>query len=68
MKAKKLKAVIKFYLEGCSNKWDKITDYNYKFQHTYNSFKTAKEPFGLFNTTEGEIDIVFTGVNYQIRI
>ena len=64
----KMKAKIKsnnkiLFSEGSSNKWDKITDsmiINFMNKNTYNSFKQLKEHL-LIDTTEGEIDIVFTG-------
>lgn len=51
------------FSEGCSNKWDKITDcmiINFMNKYTYNSFKQVKNHL-MIDTTEGEIDIVFTG-------
>lgn len=60
------------FSEGCSNKWDKITDsmewnkmtdcmiINFMNKYTYNSFKQENNHL-LIDTTEGEIDIVFTG-------
>lgn len=51
------------FSEGYSNKWDKITDcmiINFMNKYTYNSFKQVKNHL-FIDTTEGEIDIVFTG-------
>ncbi len=51
------------FSEGCSNKWDKITDcmiINFMNKYTYNSFKQVKNHL-FIDSTEGEIDIVFTG-------
>jgi len=50
------------YSEGCSNKWDKIDDcmiINFMNKYTYISFKQVKNHL-FIDTTEGEIDIVFT--------
>ena len=51
------------FSEGYSNKWDKITDnmiINFMNKYTYNSFKQVKNHL-FIDTTEGEINIVFTG-------
>ena len=47
---------------GCSNSWDRITDcmvINFLNKYTYISFKQTKNHLHI-NTTEGEVDIVFT--------
>lgn len=64
MKAKIKKGNEILFLEGYSNKWDKITDsmiVNFMNKYTYNSFKQVDNHL-LINTTEGEVDIVFTGI------
>jgi hypothetical protein len=51
------------FSEGYSNKWGKIADcmiINFINKYTYNSFKQVKNHLFIY-TTEGEIDIIFTG-------
>jgi len=64
MKAKIKTGSQLLFNEGVSNKWNNIDDYmiiNFIRKYTYDSFKQIKNHL-LINTTEGEIDIVFTGV------
>ena len=63
MKAKIKNGEQILFTEGFSNKWDNITDcmiINFKNKYTYISFKQLKNHL-FIDTTEGEIDIVFTG-------
>lgn len=51
------------FTQGCSNDWSDIEDkmiINFLNKYTYNSFKQVKNHL-LIDTTEGEVDIVFTG-------
>lgn len=62
MKAKIKSGSQILFSEGRSNKWDEMTDYmiiNFMNKYTYNSFKQVKNHL-LIDTTEGEVDIVFT--------
>lgn len=51
------------FSKGFSNKWDDLKDdmiINFMEKYTYISFKQVKNHL-LINTTEGDIDIVFSG-------
>jgi hypothetical protein len=63
MKAKIKKGHSLLFTEGYSNKWDNIDKtmiINFMNKYTYNSFKQVKNHL-LIDTTEGCVDIVFTG-------
>lgn len=63
MKAKIKKGDEILFSEGASNNWEKIEDcmiINFMNKYTYKSFKQTKSHL-LIDTSEGEVDIVFTG-------
>lgn len=63
MKAKIRRGEEFLFSQGCSNDWTNLTDVmiiNFMGKYTYQSFKQVKNHL-LIDTTEGEIDIVFTG-------
>ena len=68
LETQKMKAKIKtgtdiLFSQGCSNDWSDIKDImiiNFMNKYSYISFKQIKNHL-IINSTEGEIDIVFTG-------
>lgn len=62
MKAKIKAGADILFSQGASNNWNEIKDcmiINFMDKYTYNSFKQIQNHL-LIDTTEGEVDIVFT--------
>lgn len=63
MKAKVRKGGEHLFLQGHSNNWKKVKDtliVNFNNRNTYLNFRQENNHL-LLETTEGEVDIVFTG-------